>query len=52
MVVKVKESFEKTRLVKNRFHEEKEMRDIMKKFYLIQRNHINFLERTISFSCF
>ena len=48
MVVKVKKSFEKTRLVKNNdkskklFYVVKEIHDIMKEFYLIKR--------TISFS--
>ena len=40
MAVKVKESFEKTRQVKNTFYVDKEMQDIMKEFYLIKRNLI------------
>ena len=44
MIVKVKEKFEKTRHVKNIFHEDKEMTDIMKEFYLIKRNLIISLE--------
>ena len=40
MVVKLKESFEKTRQVKNIFYEDKEIQDIMKKYYQIQRNII------------
>ena len=56
MVVKVKESFEKTRHVKNNkklkntFYVVKEIQDIMKEFYLTKRNLISFLKRTISFS--
>ena len=48
MVVKVKEPFEKTRFVKiptnlkNTFYEEKEMQDIMKKHYQINRNLITY----------
>ena len=48
MVVKAKEKFEKTRNVKkminlkNRFYEEKEMEDIMIKFY--QKDNIIFKE--------
>ena len=44
MVVKVKDYFEKTRPVKNNnkskkiFYEDKEMQDIMKKYYQIKRN--------------
>ena len=47
MVVKIKEYFEKTRHVKNNekskkyiFFEEKEIQDIMKKYYQIKRNLI------------
>ena len=39
MVVKVKESSEKTNL-KNNFYEDIEIQDIMKKYYQIQRNLI------------
>ena len=53
MVVKVKESFEKTRQVKNNdkskstFYEDKEIRGIMKKFLSNKKksnNFINFIE--------
>ena len=46
MVVKVKEYFEKTRLIKitinlrNTFYLDKEIQDIMKKFFQIKRNLI------------
>ena len=46
MVVKVKKFFEKTRHIKNKdkskntFYEEKEIHDIMKKYYQIKRNLI------------
>ena len=46
MVVKVKESFEKTRQVKNNdkpkniFYEDKEIQDIVKRCYQIKRNLI------------
>ena len=46
MVVKSKESFEKTRHIKNNdkskntFFEDKEIQDIMKKYYQIKRNLI------------
>ena len=50
MVVKIKEKFEETRLVKNIFYEDKEMQDTMMEFYLIQKSLISFLKRTISIS--
>ena len=40
MVVKVKEFFEKTRQVKNTFYVDKEIQDIMKKYYQTKRNRI------------
>ena len=58
MVVKVKESFEKTRQVKNNdkskkyiFYEEKEIPDIMKEFYQIKRNLIFSILFLIQLSC-
>ena len=40
MVVKIKESFEKTKHVKKIFYEDKEIQDIMKKYYQIKSNLI------------
>ena len=55
--LKLKESFEKTRQVKNNdkfkkntFYEDKEMQDIMKKYYQIQRNIIIYQNFVISIS--
>ena len=36
--------------LKSTFYEDKEIQDIMKEFYLIQRILISYLKRTISFS--
>ena len=53
MVVKTKESFEKTRQVKktinlkNTFYEDKEMQDIKKKYYQMKRNLIISISRRL-----
>ena len=57
MVVKVKESFEKLDTSKtminlrNTFYEEKEMQDIMKKYYQIKRNLIFSILFLIQYNC-
>ena len=43
MVVKLKESFEKTRQVKNTFYEDIEIQDIMKKYQIKKNLIISFL---------
>ena len=40
----VKESFEKTRQVKNTFYEDIKMQDIMKEYYQIRRNLVILLD--------
>ena len=42
MVVKIKEFFEKSRQLKNTSYEDKEMQDIMKKYYQIKRNKMSY----------
>ena len=56
MVVKLKEYFEKTRRLKNNnkskntFYEDKQIQDIMKKYYQIKRNVISYHNFVISIS--
>ena len=58
MVVRIKESFEKTRQVKkiinlkNTFYEDKETQDITKKFYQTKRNLIIFSKMVMKLSTY